>query len=76
MHIEGQLIPDGELLTVPLPETLTLSVSWVCANVAVTLCDAFIVTTQLPTPLQGPPQPSKVELPAGVAVNVTCVFAA
>src|SRR5580658_3496773 len=69
-------MPDGELLTVPLPATLTLSVSWVCANVAVTLCAPLIVTTQLPTPLHGPPQPSKLQLLAGVAVSVTCVFEA
>ena len=73
MHADGQLIPAGELVTVPLPATLTLSVYWVCANVAVTLCAAFIVTTQLPTPLQAPPQPLKPQPFAGVAVSVTCV---
>ena len=71
MHIDGQLIPDGELVTVPLPATLTLSVYWVCANVAVTLCAAFIVTTQLPKPLQAPLQPLKPQPSAGVAVSVT-----
>jgi phage tail protein X len=73
VHTDGQLTPDGELVTVPLPETLTLSVYWVCANVAVTLCAPFIVTTQLPTPLQAPPQPLKPQPFAGVAVSVTCV---
>ena len=76
MHSDGQLIPAGELVTVPLPETLTLSVYWVCANVAVTLCAIFIVTTQLPTPLQAPPQPLKPQPSAGVAVSVTCVAGA
>src|ERR1700692_535731 len=66
-------MPTGELVTVPLPDTLTLSVYWVCANVAVTLCAAFIVTTQLPTPLQAPPQPLKPQPFAGVAVSVTWV---
>src|SRR5580700_10451766 len=76
VHTDGQLIAPGELVTVPLPATLTLSVYWVCANVAVTLCAALIVTTQLPTPLQAPPQPLKVQPLAGVAVKVTGVPAA
>src|ERR1700722_17217354 len=73
VHTDGQLIAPGELVTVPLPDTLTLSVYWVCANVAVTLCAAFIVTTQLPTPLQAPAQPLKPQPFAGVAVTVTSV---
>jgi hypothetical protein len=74
VHTDGQLIPVGELVTVPLPDTLTLSVYWVCANVAVTLCAAFIVTMQLPTPLQPPPlQPLKPQPFVGAAVSVTCV---
>jgi hypothetical protein len=72
VHSDGQLIPEGELVTVPLPETPTLSVYWGSANVAVTLCAVFIVTTQLPTPLQAPPQPPKPQPFAGVAVSVTC----
>jgi hypothetical protein len=71
VHADGQLIPEGELVTVPLPATLTLSVYWVCANVAVMLCAAFIVTTQLPNPLQAPPQPLKPKPFAGAAVSVT-----
>jgi hypothetical protein len=73
VHSDGQLIPVGELVTVPLPATLTLSVYWVCANVAVTLCAELIVTTQLSKPLQAPLQPSKPEPAAGVAVSVTWV---
>ena len=73
MHTDGQLIVPGELVTVPLPDTLTLSVYWGSANVAVTLCAALIVTTQLPTPLQAPLQPEKPQPFAGVAVSVTCV---
>ena len=76
VHTDGQLIVPGELVTVPLPATLTLSVYWVCANVAVTLCAAFIVTKQLPTPLQAPLQPEKPQPFAGVAVSVTCVAGA
>src|SRR5580692_914257 len=42
-------------------------------NIAVTLSSAFMVTTQLPLPLQAPPQPLKVAPPLGVAVSVTGV---
>jgi hypothetical protein len=42
-------------------------------NVADTLCAEFIVTMQLPVPLQAPPQPVKLQPLAGVAVNVTGV---
>jgi hypothetical protein len=41
-------------------------------NVAVTACAAFIVTVQVPVPVQLPLQPVNVEPPAGVAVSVTC----
>src|SRR5580698_2138827 len=40
-------------------------------NIAVTLSIEFMVTTQLPLPLQAPPQPLKVAPPLGVAVSVT-----
>src|SRR5580693_8645155 len=69
-------MPVGEPITLPLPATLTSSVYWVCANVAVTLCAAFMVTTQLPTPLQAPPQPLKLPPAAATAVSATCVPAA
>jgi hypothetical protein len=59
VHTDGQLIPDGELVTVPLPDTLTLSASPGTAKVAVTFSAALIVTTQLPKPLQAPLQPAK-----------------
>src|SRR5580692_167173 len=42
-------------------------------NIAVTLSSEFMVTEQLPLPLQAPPQPLKVAPPAGVAVNITDV---
>ena len=40
-------------------------------KVASALSDAFIVTLQLPAPLQSPPQAPNIQPPAGVAVNVT-----
>ena len=42
-------------------------------KVADTLCAEFIITMQLPVPLQAPPQPVKLQPLAGVAVKVTGV---
>ena len=42
-------------------------------NIAVTLSIEFMVTRQLPLPVQAPPQPLKVAPPVGVAVSVTGV---
>ena len=59
-----QLIPAGELVTVPLPVPAfdTVSVKVWGVKVAVTVVAAVIVTTQTPVPLQPPPlQPAKVE---------------
>ena len=42
-------------------------------NIAVTLSIEFMVTMQLPLPVQAPPQPLKVAPPVGVAVSVTGV---
>ena len=40
-------------------------------NVAVTDCTLFIVTVQVPVPVQAPLQPKKTDPPAGDAVKVT-----
>jgi hypothetical protein len=40
-------------------------------KLANTLVLAFIVTLQLPIPLQAPPQPAKPQAGAGLAVSVT-----
>src|ERR1700689_2251529 len=42
-------------------------------NIAVTLSIEFMVTRQLPLPVQAPPQPLKLAPPDGVAVSVTGV---
>ena len=42
-------------------------------NVAVTVVAAVIVTTQVPVPLHGAPQPANVDPVAAAAVNVTAV---
>src|SRR6202021_1522813 len=72
LQVVPQLIPEGELVTVPLPVSLTESAK-ACANVAVTVSAPFMATTQLPVPLHAPLQPLKIESLAGAAVSVTCV---
>ena len=72
-----QLIPAGALVTVPLPDMLTVSawvwdwVGWV--NVAVTVAADVNVTLQEPVPVHAPLQPVNVELVAVTAVRVTAV---
>ncbi len=75
--MEGQLIPAGELLTVPVPVPASDTVSANCTTgavkVAVTARAWLMVTEQLPVPEQAPVQPAKVEPDVGVAVNATRV---
>jgi hypothetical protein len=68
-------MPLGVLETVPGPVPARVTLNGKEVKVAVTCWLAFIVTTHVePVPLQPPPlQPAKVELPAAVAVSVTCV---
>ena len=73
LQVGGQLIPPGLLATVPEPDTLTVSGNVTTPNVAVTDCALFIVTMQLPVPVQAPLHPAKLVPPAGVAVSVTMV---
>ena len=76
VHVEPQLMPAGELVTVPLPVPvrLTLSVRWVEVKVAVTLRVAFIVTLQVfPETESQPLQLEKFEFTSAVAVKVTMV---
>jgi hypothetical protein len=76
-QVVGQLIPEGELDTVPLPVPASVTASkklaGVVLKVAVTACAAFIVTLQVPVPEQAPLQPAKVEPVPGAAVSVTIV---
>jgi hypothetical protein len=73
-----QLIPAGALVTVPLPDTPTVSVwedwVWVCwVNVAVTVAADVNVTLHEPVPVHAPLQPVNVEPVAATAVSVTAV---
>jgi hypothetical protein len=74
-----QLIPGGELVTIPSeasgPALVTerVKVAAEALKVAVTAAAAVIVTVQAPVPAQAPDQPAKVEPVAGVAVRVTVV---
>src|SRR5438034_679532 len=75
-QVAPQVIPAGELVTVPLPvpALLTVSAKLGRLKVAVTVVAAETVTTHDPAPVHPPPlQPLKIEPAAGVAVSVTAV---
>ena len=75
-QVAPQVMPAGELVTVPLPlpALLTVSAKLGRLKVAVTVVAAETVTTQVPVPEHPPPlQPLKVEPMAGLAVSVTAV---
>lgn len=73
-----QLIPEGLLVTVPVPLPANETISDFSgvdfgANVAVTDTFAVNITVQVLVPLQAPPHPTKVEFAEGFAVSVTFV---
>jgi hypothetical protein len=75
VQVVPQLIPEGALLTVPLPVPALPTVrATACeANVAVTVVAAVMVTVQGPVPVHPPLQPVNVD-PAGMtAVKLTAV---
>jgi hypothetical protein len=72
-QVPGQEMPEGELVTVPLPLTPTVSVSGIGLNVALTLSALFIATVQVPVPEQAPDQPANVCPEEGEAVRITVV---
>lgn len=78
-QVAGQLIPAGELVTVPLPvpAVVTVSVKFAVPDVEVNEWLAFIVSVQVgfvPLDAQSPPQPlNTVPGASGVAVIVTTV---
>ena len=75
LHVVPQLIPEGLLVTVPVPVPASCTVSGEVGtlNVAVTEVAAVRVTAQVLVPLQAPDQPAKVEPVLGAAVSVTDV---
>ncbi len=78
LQLVPQLIPDGLLVTVPVPvpDNATLKLKSLGAfglKVAVTEVFWLIVTTQDPVPLQAPFHPANVELESADAVSVTWV---
>ena len=77
LHCEGHAIPEGVLVTlpVPFPAVVTVNVYVVSVNVAVTDCAAFIVIVHTPVPLHAalPLHPANVLPVVGVAVSTTCV---
>jgi hypothetical protein len=73
-HVVPQLMPDGLLVTGPLPVPAFWTVRTrppEMLNVAVTRLFPSIVTTQADVPVHAPDQPEKTEPEFGVAVNVT-----
>src|SRR5437588_2390163 len=75
-QVAPQEMPAGTLVTAPLPppDLVTVRAKDDCMKVAVTEVAAFIVTLQVPVPVQPPPlQPVKVEPAPGAAVSVTTV---
>ena len=54
-------MPEGLLVTVPVPLAPTVSCSMSSENVAVTAFAESMVTMQAPVPVQAPDQPAKVE---------------
>lgn len=71
-QVPGQLIPAGLLVTVPVPETLTVS-AYPGLNVAARAAAALTVTLQAPVPEHAPLHPPNIELAPAEAVSVTCV---
>ena len=73
-HVAPQLIPAGELVTVPVPLPCSETVSASCgAKVAVTFCAELMVTLHAPVPVHAPLQPVKTDPAAGVASRLTTV---
>ena len=75
LHVPGQLMPPTLLVTdpLPVPATVTVTGNEEGMKFALTACAAFIVTAQVPVPLQPPPlQPAKTDAEeVGVAVRTT-----
>jgi hypothetical protein len=74
LQVCPQLIPDGELVTVPVPVPARATVSTgEVLKLAITEVFCVKVTLQAAVPLQPPDHPAKKEFAAGDAVRVTVV---
>ena len=60
VHVPGQLIPAGLLVTVPVPEEVTVSGDEPAEKVALTVSAPVISTLQPAAPEQAPLQPLNV----------------
>ena len=56
-HVLGQLIPDGELTTVPWPVTPTVRMGWPTQNAIETLVDSVDNVAQSPASMAAPTAP-------------------
>ena len=76
-HVVPQEIPEGVLVTVPVPAPLLATVRvkgpGFAVKFALTDFAASMVTLQAPVPLQASPQPANVKPESGVAVKLTTV---
>ena len=73
-QVAPQLMPVGELVTVPLPVPLlfTVRLKVTALKVAVTVVAALIDTVQVPVPVHPPPlHPANVDPDAAAAVSTT-----
>ena len=59
VHVPGQLIPAGLLVTVPVPDAVTVSGYEVEENVAPTVSAPVISTVQPAVPVHAPLHPPK-----------------
>lgn len=74
-HVVPQEIPEGVLVTAPVPvpllDTVRVKDPAFAVKVAATDLAASMVTLQAPVPVQAPLQPANVEPESGVAVRFT-----
>ncbi len=75
-QVAPQLIPEGVLVTVPLPlvvmaRTNSDGGTGIGEKLANTFSAVYIVTVHVSVPVQTPPHPAKMNPAAGVAVSVT-----
>jgi len=72
LQVVPQLMPEGLLPTLPLPEPLKVTANTgEVLKLAITEVFCVNVTLQTPVPLQAPDQPAKKEFAVGDAVSDT-----